>query len=455
VLHLHDTASGQLQPLVPRDPGSVAMYVCGPTVYGPPHVGHGRFMLVYDVLRRYLEYAGFAVDHVSNVTDIDDKILQRAASEGRAWEAIAEESEGEWWRAMDALGIARPTVVPHATEYIAEMEEMIGALVTAGAAYTTGDGVYLSVGAVPEYGLLAHQRPEDRIAGARVGIDEEKRAPADFALWKRTKPGEPSWASRFGAGRPGWHTECVAMALSLLGEGFDLHGGGLDLVFPHHENERAQAVQLGRAFSRLWVHNGLVTAGGEKMSKSLGNVLDLQRLVDGADPRAYRLLVLRARYRSPLEVRPELLEDAARGLQRVDALARRLEDVPSGSGFPEVEELEARFVAAMEDDLDTPAATATLFEGVRRANSLLDDAEGAAGGALGRKVVDLFGALGVGPALGVTRTATTDPWATDLAERRDRARADRDFAAADALRSELEAAGWSVEDTPGGTRIHR
>ncbi|HEV2362086.1 MAG TPA: cysteine--tRNA ligase, partial [Acidimicrobiales bacterium] len=242
MLRLHDTATGEVRELGLREPGKASMYVCGSTVYNVPHVGHGRFVLVFDLLRRYLEYSGLEVAHASNVTDIDDKIIARANAEDRSWKDVADQYEASWWEGMDAIGALRPTFIPHASEYLDEMIDLISALVDKGDAYETSDGVYLSVAAVPGYGLLARQTLESLRAGARVTVDEEKRSPVDFALWKKAKPGEPTWDSPWGPGRPGWHTECVVMALGLLGEGFDLHGGGQDLQFPHHENERAQAV---------------------------------------------------------------------------------------------------------------------------------------------------------------------------------------------------------------------
>ncbi|HLN05605.1 MAG TPA: class I tRNA ligase family protein, partial [Acidimicrobiales bacterium] len=270
MLRLHDTASGRLAELETREPGRIGLYICGSTVYGPPHIGHGRFSLVYDVLRRYLEFSGIEVDHVSNVTDVDDKIIARANEEGCPTEDVAERYEAEWWSAMDTLGCLRPTSIPHATAFIGQMVELIVELVARGVAYETSDGIYFIVSSVDDYGLLAHQSLASLRSGARVEVNEEKRSPLDFALWKKAKPAEPWWESPWGPGRPGWHTECVVMSLALLGEGFDLHGGGQDLVFPHHENERAQAVALGKQFARYWMHHGMVEArGGEKMSKSL------------------------------------------------------------------------------------------------------------------------------------------------------------------------------------------
>src|ERR687897_828660 len=323
MLQLFDTAKGGVVPFEPREPGKVSMYVCGPTVYGPPHIGHGRFSLVFDVLRRYLRWEGNDVTYISNVTDIDDKIIERAQREDRDWRDIADRCETVWYRAMDALGVERPDDDPHATAYVERMVELIERLVDQGVAYETTDGVYFQSERVEDYGLLARQPLDSLKAGARVEGIDEKRSPVDFVLWKKAKPGEPTWPSPWGEGRPGWHTECVVMSLDLLGERFDIHGGGQDLAFPHHENERAQAVADGRQFARHWLHNGFVEVEGTKMSKSLGNVSNLLDLVDQYDARAYRLLVLQSHYRSPIDVTDSTLRDAERSLDRLDAFARR------------------------------------------------------------------------------------------------------------------------------------
>jgi cysteinyl-tRNA synthetase len=460
VLRLHDTATGTVRPLELRDAGAVSMYVCGPTVYDLPHLGHGRYALVFDVLRRYLLFSGLAVHYVSNVTDIDDNIIGRAEAQGRSEAEVAAEFEGEWWRAMDALGVLRPDDTPHATAYVPQMVALVEDLLERGAAYRTSDGVYLSVDAVPGYGLLARQPLESLRAGARVEGGEEKRSPLDFALWKRAKPGEPSWPSPFGAGRPGWHTECVVMSLDLLGDGFDLHGGGIDLAFPHHENERAQAIADGRASARHWAHNGFVTAAGEKMSKSLGNFTTLTELVTRHDPRAYRLLVLRAHYRRPIEVSAETIADAERGLARLDAAARRFElpDVLAGGplrGLPDLAveaAAAARFGELMDDDLDTPAAIAEVFDLVGRANADADAGRAQEGARAAATAAVLCGALGL-PLQAAT--GAVDPESARLAAERDAARAARDWATADALRHRLVAAGWTVEDGPTGTVLRR
>jgi cysteinyl-tRNA synthetase len=454
-MRLYDTAAGRVLDLEPRDPGRVAMYVCGPTVYGAPHIGHGRFVLVYDVLRRYLEFRGFDVYYVSNITDIDDKIINRAIAESRSWEDIARECEDQWWAALDALGVKRPTKAPRATEYIEQMIDLIADLISRDLAYETADGVYLSVEGIDDYGLLAHQDLDSLISSAssRIDASEDKRSSADFALWKKAKPGEPTWPAPFGEGRPGWHTECVAMSLELLGDDFDLHGGGMDLIFPHHENERAQAVGLERAFARRWVHNGLVQVGGEKMSKSLGNFMTLEELLERHDPRSYRLLVLRSHYRSPIEVNSETLLDATAALERIDACARRFAGVEATpDADADADALEARFVELMDEDLDTPRAVGALFEAIRRAHGLADAEGEARAAALARRALSLFAALGLEARV---QGEAEDEEASRLVTARDAARGARDFAQADEIRAQLEALGWRVEDTPNGTRIHR
>jgi len=458
MLNLFDTATSAVRPLALRDEGRVSMYVCGPTVYDLPHLGHGRFTLVFDVLRRFLLFSGLDVTYVSNITDIDDKIIEKAAREGRTEESIAAEFEERWWEAMDLLNVLRPDEIPHATAFVEGMVSTISTLLAEDVAYVTSDGVYLDTSKVDGYGLLAGQSLDSLRAGERVESNEEKRSPLDFALWKVAKPGEPMWKAPFGDGRPGWHTECVVMSLELLGEGFDLHGGGLDLKFPHHENERAQAVALGRPFAKHWAHNGWVMVEGEKMSKSLGNFTSLTDLLDKSDPRAYRLLVLRSHYRAPIEVTAETIGDAERGLARLDALARRLGITTDASPVVRVsagdvdEAALDRFVALMDDDLQTGQALALVFELVGEANSALDAGDDARGARLGRTVATLVGAMGL----------TLDGAAEDvdeatlaLARERDEARAAKNFARSDEIRDQLQAAGWVVEDTATGTALHR
>ena len=452
MLNLYDTATRTVKPLAQREPGKVSIYLCGPTVYGPPHLGHGRATLVYDILRRYLEWTGLSVRLVSNITDIDDKIIDRANSEDRPWQDIATKCEDVWFTAMGRLGVQRPTDVPHATEFVAQMVEMIADLVGRDSAYVTDDGVYLSVASVPDYGLLAHQSLDEMMSG---GGDREvfgagnKRHPADFALWKFTKPGEPSWPSPWGEGRPGWHSECVVMSLQLLGENFDLHCGGADLRFPHHENERAQAVALGKGFAGHWMHNGFVVdIEGEKMSKSLGNVLNLLDLLDRYDPRAYRMLLLQTHYRSPVRVGQENIDSCVAALQGLDSFAARTAGFADGVADGAV--IDA-FRAAMDNDLDTPATMALVFDTVRRANTALDSGDTAAVSSLRAAVVAITSALGLDLSAGDDVDAETIARAAAL----DAARAARDFATADAIRDELQSQGYVVETSKEGTRVRR
>ncbi|MGO8875430.1 MAG: cysteine--tRNA ligase [Acidimicrobiales bacterium] len=457
MLRLYDTATGSESSLRGDDEGRIGLYVCGPTVYGPPHIGHGRFALTYDILRRYLESTGVEVRHVSNVTDIDDKIINLANAEHRSSHEVAVEYEAMWWEAMDTLGVAKPTVAPHATDFVAQMIEMIAELIGRGVAYETSDGVYLEVAKVAGYGLLAQQSLDSLRAGSRVEVNDEKRAPFDFALWKSAKAGEPAWEAPFGVGRPGWHTECVVMALELLGEGFSLHGGGADLKFPHNENERAQAVALGRSYARHWMHNGTVMQAGEKMSKSIGNVVDLASLADTHDRRAYRLVVLQSHYRAPSELGSGNLEAAEEALRRIDALARRLDEAGSlevagpAAASEAGDAVTKEFRTHMDNDLSTPQAIASLFAAVTAANSALDRGDGAGGAARGRAALRGFEAVGI---LAAGATSVPDE-IVQMARHRDEARGARDWAAADRLRSEIEAAGYRVEDTPGGTRVYR
>jgi cysteinyl-tRNA synthetase len=436
-----------------RQPGHLSIYLCGPTVYGPPHLGHGRATLVYDILRRYLTWTGIQVRLVSNITDIDDKIIDRANRENRPWAEITHKCETMWFSAMAALNVEKPNDIPHATEYVDQMVAMIGELIGLQRAYATSDGVYLSVTSVDDYGLLAHQKLEDMLAGGgdrEVFGASEKKHPADFALWKFTKPGEPAWPSPWGEGRPGWHSECVVMSLQLLGEGFDLHCGGADLRFPHHENERAQAVALGKTFANHWMHNGFVVdTEGEKMSKSLGNVTNLLDLVEHYDPRAYRMLLLQTHYRSPVRVGQDNIDASVKAVGSIDGFFARMAEVSNNATADEAT-LQA-FRTAMNNDLDTPGATALMFDTIRKANAALDVKDDALAGALAGAVKEMCVAFG----LQVNAFAEVS---TDIAEKAiqlDAARAAKDFATADALRNELQAAGYVVETTKEGTKVRR
>ena len=438
------------------------MYVCGPTVYDLPHLGHGRHALVWDVARRWYTFRGLDVHFVSNITDIDDNIINRALRDGLSETDVADRYETEWWSAMTALGVTLPDDIPHATQYVERMIELIGWFLRHDVAYATSDGLYFDVSTVEDYGLLAGQPLESLRAGARIEASDEKRSPLDFALWKNAKPGEPSWPSPFGDGRPGWHTECVVMSLGLLGEDFDLHCGGFDLRFPHHENERAQAVAAGRSFARHWGHHGWVMVGDEKMSKSLGNFTSLTDLLEKTDARAYRLLVLRSHYRSPIEVTPATIADAERALARLDSLARRFElpalageTLEVGANFAwagEALDLYDRVATNLDDDLNTPLAVAQLFDALGVANTLADRGEPREAAALAGAVNVLFGAMGLSLH---ASDDVVDPTSAKLVVRRDAARASKEWAEADRLRDELSAMGWIVEDSSSGTVIRR
>jgi cysteinyl-tRNA synthetase len=454
VLHLYDTATREVRELALREPGKVGIYLCGPTVYGPPHLGHGRATLVYDILRRYLEWSGLEVRLVSNITDIDDKIIERAQREQRPWNEITTKCERVWFEAMDGINVRHPTDVPRATEYVPQMVSMIGELFDAGHAYSTDDGIYLAVETVDGYGLLAHQSLDDMRSGGgerEVFGSGGKQHPADFVLWKFSKPGEPAWPSPWGDGRPGWHSECVVMSLDLLGEGFDLHCGGQDLRFPHHENERAQAVALGKRFANHWMHHGfIIDAEGEKMSKSLGNVSNLLDLLEHYDQRAYRMVLLQSHYRSPITIGVDTLQAASSALAGLDAFAARAAGVPEAhTATPDFQVLDA-FRRAMDDDLDTPKATALLFDTVRRANAGLDAGDGSAP-ALVAAAIEIAGAFGL--ELGTSQTVPDDVAAQAAAL--DEARAAKDFATADRIRAELQADGWTVETGKSGTTVRR
>ena len=454
MLRIYDTAARATRDFVPRTEGRVSIYVCGVTPYDAPHLGHGRTAVTFDVIRRYLMWRGFSVHFVTNVTDVEDKIIARAAAQGTTEPELAKRYEDEYWSQLDRLGVLRPDDLPRATEYIAQMHQLIAELIANGRAYVIeGSGVYFQVDTLPSYGSLSHRTLAQLLesAGARVDIDDTKRSPVDFALWKAAKPGEPAWESPWGAGRPGWHIECSAMSLEILGEGFDLHGGGSDLVFPHHENEIAQAEGAGHAFANYWLHGGMVMVGREKMGKSLGNMRLLSDAIDAHGPRAFRWLVAQHHYRRELEINDDALAAAKATIDGYDALARRLRAV----GAPAVSVGDvSRFRDTMDDDFDTPNAVAVIAGWRRSANTALDEGRLDDAAADFAKVVDALDALGI--TLDDGAAAGSDDVEIDaLVRQRDQARAARDFAAADAIRDELAARSIVLEDTPTGTVWHR
>ena len=455
MVRIRDSLLRDTVELITREPGKVSMYVCGPTVYDTPHLGNARTAVAFDTIRRYLEWAGFDVTFVSNVTDVEDKIIARAAREGRSEPEVAAEFEDVYFDHMRRLNVRDADHRPHATEYIDGMLALIGELVTAGHAYEVpGQGVYFAVETFAGYGALPHRTLEElrESAGARVDVDEAKRSPMDFALWKAATPDEPAWDSPWGPGRPGWHIECSAMSLDLLGEGFDLHGGGEDLAFPHHENERAQAEGAGHPFARHWIHSGMVTIGGDKMSKSLGNFTTVDEALAEYDWRAVRLAMLQTHYRRAADLGATELTAAGRAIERLDALFRRATPAGIGSSPADPAPLD-RFRAAMDDDFDTAHALAVVFETARDANRVIDDGRELDAAPLVEAVREMLDVLGL--IRGDRDDGGDDDEIDALVRERDDARAARDFGRADAIRDELVARGVKLEDTPAGTIWHR
>jgi cysteinyl-tRNA synthetase len=459
MVQIFDTMIGAKVELTTADPHRLSMYVCGPTVYDAPHLGHGRTAMVFDTVRRYLEWRGYEVTFVANVTDIDDKIINRAAAEHITPAALAARAEQSYWHELERLGVRKPNEIPHATEYVPQMIALIAELIALDKAYVVpNSGVYFAVDSYAGYGELSHRRLEDLLegAGARVDVDEDKRSPVDFALWKFAKPGEPEWESPWGAGRPGWHIECSAMTLALLGERFDLHGGGSDLVFPHHENERAEAEAAGHPFARHWMHSAMLNISGEKMSKSLGNFVTLADAIDLYGPRALRLLTLQTHYRIQMELGPDPLAAAAAALDGLDAFARRVR--VAGLDVADVTADEAvidAFRDAMDNDFNTPQALAAIFDGVRRANAAIDAGDAENAERLAAAIRLLTEVLGLPLHDGADDGSADGAEIDALVVARTAARAARDFAEADRIRDELDARGITVEDTPTGTAWHR
>ncbi len=455
-MRLYSTLTRTVSELVPRDEGRIGMYVCGPTVQDVPHFGHARAELVPDVLRRYLEWRGYEVFHVRNFTDIEDKIIAKAGEEGRLPVEVAERNARIYEREMARFNIVPPHVAPRATAHIDQMQALIQRLIDLGSAYESGGDVYFAVRSFADYGKLSGRDIDELQAGARVELDENKRDPLDFALWKAAKPGEPSWPSPWGPGRPGWHIECSAMAATYLGEGFDIHGGGLDLVFPHHENEIAQSeAATKQPFARNWVHNGLLSINAEKMSKSLGNFITLSDALDRYGADVLRMFYLSAAYRSPVDFDEDRLAEARAGLDRWVAFLRATSRFEGGP-TPEAEVFRNDFVAAMEDDLSTPRAQAVLFDLVRAGNAHLEEGRTAKAAALRDTLVELAGVLGYrldGDGAGEDR-ALVDALVGELLRLRTEARERRDFAAADDIRAHLAEHGVVVEDRPEGPTWH-
>jgi cysteinyl-tRNA synthetase len=452
-LHLHDTATRSLREFVPLRPRTASIYVCGATVQGVPHIGHVRSALNYDVLRRWLIATGHDVTLVRNVTDIDDKILAKAAEAGRPWWEWAYTHERIFEDAYTALGCLPPSVLPRATGHVPQMIELMGRLIDRGHAYAADGDVYFAVATLADYGSLSGQRLEEMCQGESTASG--KRDARDFTLWKGAKPGEPSWPTPWGPGRPGWHLECSAMATTYLGPEFDIHGGGLDLIFPHHENERAQSRAAGDGFARYWLHNGWVTLSGEKMSKSLGNTLSIPATLRRVRAVELRYYLIAAHYRSAIEYSDGALDEAVAAYQRIESFVHRVRE---RCGVPDPGAWCAEFAAAMDDDLGTPAALAAIHVRVREGNAALDAGDHTAALGAASSVRAMAGVLGLDPlaeqwrsmsgsdAVSAALAALVDRLLTERAQARNR----RDYATADEVRDRLLSAGIAVEDTPDG-----
>jgi cysteinyl-tRNA synthetase len=485
-LRLYNSFSGQKEGFKPLVDNQIGIYVCGITAYDDCHLGHARAAVVFDVIIRYLRHRGFKVTHVQNITDIDDKIINRAREKGVSCKELSEHYTGEFHRDMEALGVARPDMEPKATGHIQDIIRLIETLVSKGYAYAAEGNVFFSVEKFPGYGRLSHRSLEEMQAGARVEIDSRKRHPMDFALWKASKPGEPAWESPWGPGRPGWHIECSAMSIRYLGETFDIHGGGQDLIFPHHENEVAQSVAAtGKPFVRYFVHNGFVTINGEKMSKSLGNFLTIKEILSGYHPEALRLFLLSKHYRSPLDYSEDLIREKQVSLDRIYAtLGEALEiaaasAIPPAAGVslpPEVEAAYSRirylkklFYEAMDDDFNTAQAMGHVFDAVKGINTLLQISkkgpDQACRAAIGfgvsaiRGVGQVLRLFSTNPksylegrrAEKLSKLSLTADQIRDLIHQREEARAKKDWAVADALRKKLAGANIILKDSPRGT----
>ncbi|MEK7377510.1 MAG: cysteine--tRNA ligase [Candidatus Binatota bacterium] len=463
-LQIHNTLSGRKEPFIPIKAGEVRMYVCGVTVYDSCHVGHARSLLTFDVIYRYLCFLGYQVAFVRNFTDLDDKIIQRAKEQGTTSEAIATRYIREFSQDSAALGLLPPTHEPKATEHIPEIISLIRRLEEKGMAYRIDGDVFFPVERFPGYGKLSRRKIEELEAGARVEVDERKRSPMDFALWKASKEGEPFWESPWGKGRPGWHVECSAMSTKYLGQPFDIHGGGRDLVFPHHENEIAQSEgAFDCPFARYWIHNGFLNINQEKMSKSLGNVYTIREILERYEAATLRYYFLGSHYRSPIDFFDQGLEDAEKSMERIYETMDRLDRlVPSNGGTIPDEAVLEEFRREMDEDFNTPRALAFIFDEIHALNRRLD--EGKTAGLSARVLAmksagEVLGLFQVKAELFLSRKR--ERWMRnhglsaqaieELIQRRDRARSAKQWQEADRIRAELQERGITLEDTPGGT----
>lgn len=470
-LKVYNTLHGKKEEFVPLKPGKVSMYVCGPTVYDTSHIGHARSVVVFDTIFRWLGQLDYEVTYVRNFTDVDDKIIKKSNETGEECRAITEKYIDEFHQEMDALNVLRPSVEPKATEHIRHIIDFIGMLIDKGKAYhVSGGDVYFSIESFKDYGQLSGRNPDDMRAGARIAVDEKKRSPLDFTLWKPAKPGEPSWESPWGDGRPGWHIECSAMSYEYLGKGFDIHGGGKDLIFPHHENEIAQSEALfGCQFVKYWIHNGFVDINNEKMSKSLGNFTMIKEVLERYSPEVIRMFLLSNHYRSPIDYSEDSMREISLGLDRIYAFLERLETAGARGDGSQKGDLWNDFSNAMNDDFNSAKALGSVFEAVKKGNKLLDDVHDAPdkaildtlrlchddikaiSGILGIFLLDPQAHFKAKRDRGMADMAVDPNEIEDLIRQRAEARKNRDFARADEVRDHLQRLNIVLEDGPEGT----
>ncbi len=481
-IQIHNTLSGKKEPLQTLEPGHVKLYVCGITSYDFCHIGHARSALAFDMIVRYLKYRGYKVTFVRNFTDIDDKIIARAKEQGTSSEELANRFINEFYTDMDKLGVDRPDIEPKATDHIKEMTDIIGELIEKGMAYQSGNDVYYVVDSFPEYGKLSKRNLDDMRAGARISVNEQKKNPMDFVMWKGSKPGEPTWDSPWGPGRPGWHIECSAMSRKYLGETFDIHGGGQDLIFPHHENEIAQSEGANsKPFVKIWIHHGFVTISDEKMSKSLGNFLTIRDILNHYHPEILRFFIFSTHYRSPLDFSESAMKDATAGLERLYECVATVDSLDPASGEPnaksiltpkdmkKVMELETRFQQAMDNDFNTAQAQGVFFDTAKTINRLQGKITGVPAlrdiqflknaTALLKKLASIMGLLTEDAQSFLTARrekliadSDTDESAIDaLIAERYQCRLDKNWSRSDQIRDELLAKNIEISDGPNGT----
>ncbi len=457
-MKIYNTMTRKKEEFVPTEPGRAKIYACGPTVYNFFHIGNARPFIIFDTLRRYLEYRGYKVTFVQNFTDVDDRLIKRAAEEKTTLKEVGERYIREYFTDAQGLGIRAADVHPKATEHMGDIIALVKRLVEAGHAYEAEGDVYFDVSSFPAYGKLSGQSVEDLRAGARIDVTDIKRNPEDFALWKAAKPGEDSWDSPWGKGRPGWHIECSAMSMKYLGETIDIHGGGEDLIFPHHENEIAQSeAATGKPFAKYWMHNGFLNINNEKMSKSLGNFFTVRDISKKYDLGVVRLFMLSAQYRNPVNFSEELIAQAASAMTRIKNCRENLiflSENGRGAGTDvsrEICALEERFKQAMDDDLNTAEAIGAIFEYIKEINLLFENGGSKKGAMAALSALDaVLGVLGLVP-----REDNIPGEIKELAQKRQEARARKDFTAADELRKEISSLGYELKDTPEGVKINK